>query len=347
MLSATSISLRSLLRAGLSRRCFSHASVAPLSILFCGSDEFSIASLRALHQAQQLDRNLIRSIEVVHRPAKRTGRGLKVVREVPIKRIATRELALVTHEVDTFTGWTPPSAFDIVIAVSFGRLVPPRILNAAQYGGLNVHPSLLPDLRGPAPIHHTLLKKRARTGVTVQTLHPEHFDHGTILGQTPPPGIDVPEGATTDQLVKQLGALGGEMLVSVLKAGAFVPPVKDAGWYGASGGPVEHAEKISSSHRAVDFGTATADDILTRHRVLGDLWCLLPRTGERVILNEIRAGKEDAAGDGPVGIFVAEDGRDDLLARTADGQLLSIVSSTIAGGKRGTGNDHIVHVVRR
>jgi hypothetical protein len=52
-----------------------------LNILFCGSDEFSIASLRALHKAKREDHSNIRSIEVVHRPGKRTGRGLKVIRE--------------------------------------------------------------------------------------------------------------------------------------------------------------------------------------------------------------------------------------------------------------------------
>jgi len=58
------------------------------------------------------------------------------------------ELGLNIHEIPTFTGWSPPrygeEAISLVIAVSFGLLVPPRILNIATYGGLNVHPSLLP-----------------------------------------------------------------------------------------------------------------------------------------------------------------------------------------------------------
>ena len=56
-----------------------------------------------------------------------------------------QELDLKLHEIDTFTGWTPPSSINLVIAVSFGLLVPPRILGLAKYGGLNVHPSLLPE----------------------------------------------------------------------------------------------------------------------------------------------------------------------------------------------------------
>lgn len=52
-----------------------------LRILFCGSDEFSIASLRALSKASQEVPELVESIDVVHRPAKPTGRGLKTLRE--------------------------------------------------------------------------------------------------------------------------------------------------------------------------------------------------------------------------------------------------------------------------
>ena len=53
----------------------------PLRVLFCGSDDFSAASLRALHKEQGQDKALIESIDVVSRPAKRVGRGLKNTRE--------------------------------------------------------------------------------------------------------------------------------------------------------------------------------------------------------------------------------------------------------------------------
>jgi methionyl-tRNA formyltransferase len=62
-----------------------------------------------------------------------------------MKSMAGTELDLNVHQIDTFTGWTPPESFNMVVAVSFGLLVPPRILKAAKYGGLNVHPSMLPE----------------------------------------------------------------------------------------------------------------------------------------------------------------------------------------------------------
>ncbi|KAF2709181.1 Formyltransferase [Pleomassaria siparia CBS 279.74] len=329
--------------------CHSYSTVAtptPLRILFCGSDDFSIASLRALSRWKRDEPKRVKSIDVVHRPGKRTGRGLKIIKEVPIKRVALEELQLNTHEIDTFTGWTPPNPFDIIIAVSFGLLVPPRLLNAAKFGGVNVHPSLLPDLSGPAPIHHTLLKHRTKTGVTVQTLHPKYFDRGRVLAQTPSPGIDVPERTTVSALTTILGDQGAEMLVNVLGNADGWSMSEDAGWYQGTSGPVEHAGKIDKTHTYVDFATATAGDILIRHHVLGDLWCVPPQIsgGERIILNEIDSLDVADATDCKPGLFIPA-GSNTVAIRTVDGKVLHVKSCTLPGGKKGGGNARLVRLL--
>jgi hypothetical protein len=63
---------------------------------------------------------------------------------VPLKAIAS-DLSLFLHELDTFNNWNAPPGTNLIIAVSFGLFVPHRILSSAKYGGLNVHPSLLPE----------------------------------------------------------------------------------------------------------------------------------------------------------------------------------------------------------
>ena len=63
------------------RSCAGQFTSDPLRVLFCGSDEFSIASLRALYREHERDKALIESIDVVCRPAKPVGRGLKDTRE--------------------------------------------------------------------------------------------------------------------------------------------------------------------------------------------------------------------------------------------------------------------------
>ncbi|PSN63983.1 Formyltransferase [Corynespora cassiicola Philippines] len=306
----------------------------PLRILFCGSDEFSIASLRALTRAQGTKPNLIQSIDVVHRPGKPTGRGLKKIREVPIKHVAREELQLPTHEIDTFTGWTPPIPFDVIIAVSFGLFVPPRILNLAKYGGLNVHPSLLPDLYGPAPIHQTILKGRKTTGVTVQTLDPRTFDRGVILAQTPAPGLRVDETFTYARLAEELSTEGERLLVAVLESGKFVPPLKNVGWYAESGGPVGHAEKLTPEHRRLDFDSAEKVDYSMIMRAVGQSWGILPN-GARLIISQLKDCMMQDNTNRKPGLFVDEE---QLAIKTLDNQILHVEKCTYEGGKRDMGH---------
>ncbi|KAF3034232.1 Methionyl-tRNA formyltransferase [Didymella heteroderae] len=322
-------------------RCHSTASgkrADPLRILFCGSDAFSIRSLLALNKARQHSPTLIDAIHVAHRPAKPTGRGLKVLREVPIASTAS-SLCLPTSVFDTFTGYTPPFPYNLVVAVSFGLLVPPRILNAAKYGGLNVHPSLLPDLRGSAPIEHAILKRREYTGVSVQTLHPTKFDEGLVLKQTDAPGIRVADGETAVQLGERLGELGAQMLVDVLKEGRFIEPREAAGWYA---GRTDYAPKITKQDAFVDFDTMELGRILAVNRALGDVWCRLPN-GERLVVHEVAdAGRR--SGDGPTGLSAGLGGT--LLFRAKCGGEGVITSSTYPGGRKGHGNGKVIKMLK-
>ena len=324
----------------LSTRKFSSQKTSkPFHILFCGSDDFSIESLRALHEESTREFASIASIDVVCRPSKRVGRGLKAVREVPIAEVA-RDFRLPLHEVDTFTGWSPPlpqgNPINLIIAVSFGRLVPPRILNGAEYGGLNVHPSMLPDFHGPAPMHHTLLSNCSRTGVTLQTMHPQHFDQGVILDQTPFPGFEhnciiVPE------LSSKLAPFGAEMLVRAIRNRSFV----NADKFGQRkqndhGGLSRHAPKITAEDSHVDWNTWTADDILRKQNIVGPLWNHLqsPPSKEsrrrRVIWSAgfskttlIPSGKTESVYEPGVAYSIRKDGQASITyVNAADGQTL-------------------------
>ena len=261
------------------RSCATWKASEPLRILFCGSDNFSIASLRALHKEHKAKPDFIKSIDVVCKPGKRVGRGLKEVREVPIAETA-RELSLPLHQINTFTGWQPPNPggnlINLIIAVSFGLFVPPRILNGAKYGGLNVHPSLLPDFRGSAPLHHTLLAGCTRTGVSLQTLHDKHFDHGTILAQTPLPGFQIPnhDEITVPELLSLVAPKGADMLVQGIIEGIYAPPLEELQQQsGNTSTPLlRPAPKIVPEDRHIDWKSWTSETILRRQRILGSLW---------------------------------------------------------------------------
>lgn len=206
----------------------------PLRILFCGSDLFSCASLSALHVLHKNNPEIVKSIDVVCRAPKPVGRGYKELRPREIDSLAS-ELGLPVWRRDTFAGWDIPRPdnedINLIIAVSFGLWIPSRLLSAAKYGGLNVHPSLLPQLRGAAPLQHTILQGLTRTGVTLQTLSTIDFDQGIRLLQLPEsPGIWVAKDETPQSLLEKLGPIGAEALITGIRQGLHVAPYEDKGW---------------------------------------------------------------------------------------------------------------------
>ncbi|MCJ1283872.1 Methionyl-tRNA formyltransferase [Xylographa opegraphella] len=255
------------------RRRLVTKSADPLRILFCGSDEFSIASLEALHREKTVNPELIQSLDVACKVGKKQGRGLKNVREVPIVA-AARELSLPLHQLETFTGWQCPrpdgQTINLVIAVSFGLLIPRRILQNAKYGGINVHPSLLPDFRGAAPIHWALLHNCRTTGITLQTLHHSHLDQGNTLLQTPQPGLEIPnpDGITPAEMLGFLAPKGADLLLRGLLEGVFLSEPDSK----LTAGLVRPAPKITPEDRHIDWCKWSAQEILNRHRVIGPLW---------------------------------------------------------------------------
>lgn len=327
----------------------------PLRILFCGADDFSIASLRMLWDLSQANQDKVESIDVVCRPDKRVGRGLKKIQQVPIKGVAN-ELGLKLHQLDTFTGWQPPESINLVVAVSFGLLVPARIINGAKYGGLNVHPSLLPDLRGPAPIQHAIMKGRQYTGVTLQTMHPTRFDNGAVLAQTKPEDAVVGKETTTIGLTSTLSVMGAEMLRESVGAGIFVDPVKDIG----SAMPkreTDLAPKVTPEDRHIDWNAWTADVICRRDRAVGSLWDL---TIAQAILQKkpmrlsfvgpwtvLRDGASDVSKQPGSPIIVSCPGEQDRLGiHTADGHVVSPSTGTLEGSPRGTGIATLIRAMK-
>ncbi len=235
-----------------------------------------------------------------------------------------------------------------MVAVSFGLLVPARILTAARYGGLNVHPSLLPDLRGPAPIMHTLLKQRSHTGVTLQTMHPTKLDHGVIIDQTLAPGIAVPSESTPDELLELLTRLGAEMLCNAIESGSFLETSSQVRVDIPRSESADYAPKVTPEDRCIDWHSWTADEILLRDRVLGRLWdmhvysqCLPGKSPKRLTYHgpwRIAAEAQTSASQGRATLTGAGlDGDITLGITTADQKVLIPSAVTIEGESKGKG----------
>ncbi|CZR60423.1 uncharacterized protein PAC_10319 [Phialocephala subalpina] len=254
----------------------------PLRILFCGSDDFSVASLQALHSLSQDVPSLIRSIDVMCRPPKPVGRGMKILQQVPLFH-AAEALGLQIHQRDTFSGWDIPMPdgenINLMIAVSFGLFVPPRIIRAAEYGGLNIHPSMLPNHRGSAPLQRMIIYGTKSTGITLQTLDDKKFDHGMILAQKRV-RIPSPNSITYPELLEYMTPQAAEVLVAGIQNQVYVPPLIDVGQgtYESNLSPDQliHAPKILKEDRHINW---LRDDavmrITRRHRALGPMYSML------------------------------------------------------------------------
>ena len=186
---------------------------------------------------------------------------------------------------------------------------------------------------GPAPLHHTLLSGSRRTGVTVQTLHPKHFDNGRILAQTPQPGWE--HGChTVEALSSQLGQQGADMLVACIKNRLYL--------YGSSQSDdspqameledptrendtlrPRHAPKITKKDGLIAWTTMTAAEILQRHEIIGPLWNTV---GARRLIwsGGFELALQIPASELPVGQPVVRGLDQCVYIRTCDDQVLRV-----------------------
>ncbi|EGW35578.1 uncharacterized protein SPAPADRAFT_58802, partial [Spathaspora passalidarum NRRL Y-27907] len=200
-------------------RSFSSVSSSDrLKIAFFGSDHFSTASLTALHTYSQLHNHTIHVITPTLKP---TGRGLTQLIDLPLGTLAN-SLSLPVHRVENSSDMNElvSHQFNLAIAVSFGKLIPSKFLQSCKFGGLNVHPSLLPTYSGASPLQYALLNDDKFTGCTVQTLHPTKFDKGEILLQSSK--VDILDSDNFESLEKKLSDIGARLLVETIDQRLFL-----------------------------------------------------------------------------------------------------------------------------
>lgn len=179
-------------------------------ILFMGTPEFAVPSLDVLV------RNGYPVIGVVTQPDRPRGRGRKTIAS-PVKEYSLRAgLPLFQPErvreeefLRVFRDLSP----DMIALAAFGQILPKEIIKMPPRGCLNVHPSLLPRYRGPAPINWTLINGEERTGVTIMVMD-EGVDTGDILLQEE---TSVRSDETYDELHDRLAILGAELLLRAVQ----------------------------------------------------------------------------------------------------------------------------------
>ncbi|KAK5962561.1 methionyl-tRNA formyltransferase PWA37_000607 [Arxiozyma heterogenica] len=272
--------------------------VGPLRILFFGSDIFSNYSLRGLYNIHKSAPNLIEYIRVVSRPPKWGGKRRSVLRCPAVLKenetlgILRRPILCDNKEemVERLMPVIRRDGINMIVCVSFGLLVPERVIRMVQYS-LNVHPSLLPRYRGSSPIQYALLNNDGFTGVTIQSLHPTKFDKGEIISQSCELDIgEMLEDAReineqpifTTRLTHRLGQVGSKMLCELIKNGGYIKR-KEEGKYESSLAP-----RIQSSDRMIQWYKYDANQLYRRLMTLGPLYTFI-KCGK----NKKHIGEED------------------------------------------------------
>ncbi len=198
-------------------------------IVFFGTPQFAVPALQALAKGQ------FRPVAVITTPDKPTGRK-QLLTPSPValeaERLGIPVLKLPTLKDDAAWEQFKALGATLCIVVAYGKLIPNRFLhpdvNGAHLhrGWLNIHPSLLPAYRGPAPIQQAILDGATATGVSIMCID-EAEDHGPVIAQRE---WTIPADATYRQCHDRLAQLGADLLVDTIPGyldGSLVPHEQD------------------------------------------------------------------------------------------------------------------------
>ncbi|KZO01620.1 methionyl-tRNA formyltransferase [Bacillus badius] len=178
-------------------------------IVFMGTPDFSVPVLRTLISEGY-------SIQaVVTQPDRPVGRK-RVLTPPPVKVEAMKhdipilqpEKLRNSEELQQIIHLKP----DVIVTAAYGQLLPNELLDAPKFGCINVHASLLPELRGGAPIHYAILQGKKKTGITIMYMA-EKLDAGDIISQTE---VIIEETDHVGSLHDKLSEAGSRLLAETL-----------------------------------------------------------------------------------------------------------------------------------
>lgn len=171
-----------------------------LKVLFFGTDTFSLPSLQAIQNNyySKTESDALGVVTSFKNPA-------NCVRTYAEQKQLTLHRWPVLPEVC--------EGYDLGVVVSFGHLIPKRIIKSFPNGMINVHASLLPRWRGAAPIIYAIMHADAQTGVSIMKIEPKHFDVGDILAQRE---VNIKADIRMPELHAELAQEGANLLVNTL-----------------------------------------------------------------------------------------------------------------------------------
>lgn len=278
-----------------------------MRVLFCGSGTFAVPVLQAI-LASDHDVALI-----VTQPPRPAGRGGNL-RETPVAEFA-REAGLAAEAWENINA--PQAAEhvqrlnpDVICVVDFGQFISRTLCQLPPHGAFNLHGSLLPELRGAAPVNWAIIRGHRRTGVTTFSLVPR-MDAGPIYMREE---LQIDPHETAEELRGRLAALGAKVVCSTLG-------MLSAGWAQAQEqdeSQATYAPLLTKAAGRVDF-TAPAEAI---RNLIHGIWpwpggqAIFRKAGKDVPVILARAGVAEGAAAGEPGTLDEQ-----LLVATGSGRL--------------------------
>ncbi len=254
-----------------------------MRILFWGTPDFAVPPLRALlgegHDV----------VGIVTQPDKPRGRSRSQVDPSPVKQVALAENIPVLQPEkprgEDFMASVRELEPDVSVVVAYGLILPSAVIDLPPHGTLNIHGSLLPHLRGAAPIQAAILEGLRETGITIMQMVPA-LDAGPMLHVLRTPIDEIETYGELHDRLSELGAMGIVQALALLEAGIAHPIPQDDS-------QATYASKIERPMARIDF-RASAQRVSRVTRAFD------PRPGAFTTLNglEVKCFGARVVGDG-------------------------------------------------
>lgn len=292
-----------------------------------GTPEFSVPVL------QRIITDGYEVIGVVTQPDRPVGRK-KVLTPPPVKVEAEKhgipvfqpEKIRQREELDKILALTP----DLIVTAAFGQILPKELLDAPKHGCINVHASLLPELRGGAPMHYAIIQGKEKTGITIMYMV-EKLDAGDMLTQAEVPITETDTVGTLHDKLSEAGAnLLSETLPKLLRGELQATPQNEA--------EATFAFTIKREQEKIDW-SKTGEDIYNHVRGMNP-WPVAYTTHEGTVMKIWWVEKTNVSeGSSPGTILAIED--DGFIVSTGNNIAIKILELQPSGKKRMKASDFL------
>ena len=294
-------------------------------IVFMGTPDFSVGVL------ERLISDGYEVVGVVTQPDRPVGRK-RILTPPPVKVTAEKhgipvlqpEKIRMDAEVDKVLALNP----DLIVTAAFGQILPKRLLDAPELGCINVHASLLPELRGGAPIHYAIMQGKEKTGVTIMYMV-EKLDAGDMLAKVEVP---IEERDHTGSLHDKLSKAGAQLVSETIPklVNGEITPIKQ------NEEEATFASNIKREQELIDW-TKGGEGIYNHIRGLHPwpvAYTLLNGTVLKVWWGEkVLNDKQGVPGE------VIEIEKDGFIVKTGNNTAIKITDLQLAGKKRMTAEE--------